>query len=247
MMKNLYLIAKEDLINLIKNPMWIFTVTAFPLLMIAFLGYLTNGNYSNLIDSYDYYGVTLLLYAVLNSGMLASNSFMEERIKKPNMRIIYAPSSAKFIYFSKIIASFIFSFGFHLLDMVFLSLVFHVHFGSFPQFILLLALTELFAVTLGIMCCCIFKTEAIANQILSIIINLISILGGLMFSLDGYGETVRRISLLSPAKWLSNTMFQMIYDHNSQSVFATALGLVVTTCVMIVVCNITFRKEDCIC
>ena len=97
------------------------------------------------------------------------------------------------------------------------------------------------------MCCCMFKTEAMANQILSIVINIFAILGGIFFSLDGYGAVVRKLSYLSPAKWLVNTSFSMIYDHNLALFYPTVLGLMLATIMVFIICAKTFRKEDCIC
>ena len=246
-MRNLFLISKEDFVNLIKNPMWIFYATLFPILLVVILGFLTKDSYGSQVTSYDYYGITLMLYSILTSGMTSANAFMEERIKKPNMRMIYAPGNVRFIYLSKILVSFVFSFLFHVFDLILLCLVFHIHISSVVQIIVLFAFTELFSVTLGIMLCCIFKTEAMSNQILSIVINLMAVLGGLLFSMDGYGKEIRSISMLSPAKWLSNTTFQMIYDHNYSSFLPTIISLAGVTLIMIIICNITFRKEDCIC
>jgi ABC-2 type transport system permease protein len=246
-MKKLLLIAKEDFINLVKNPMWIFYATIFPLLLVVILGFLAKNGYGSEVTSYDYYVITLMIYSILTSGMTSSNAFMEERIKKPNMRIIYAPGSVKSIYLSKILASFTFSFIFHLFDMLLLCIMFHINISAIPQIIILFGLTELFSVTLGIMFCCIFKTEAMSNQILSIVINLMAILGGLLFSLDGYGKVVQNISAISPAKWLVKTTFAMIYDHDFTTFIPTVVLLVITIIIMLYVCGKTFRKEDCIC
>jgi ABC-2 type transport system permease protein len=227
--------------------MWVFYVTLFPILLIAILGFMTKDNYGSEFTSYNYYGITLMIYSILMSGMTSANAFMEERIKKPNMRIIYSPGSISHIYLSKIIASFVFSAVFHLLDMIFLCFLFDIKINHIFELILLFGLTELFSVTLGIMLCCIFKTEAITNQLQSIIVNLMAIFGGLMFSLDGLGSTVRSISNLTPAKWLTTTTFELIYDGKQSSVLPTVALLVATIGVMIIVCKITFRKEDCIC
>ena len=54
-MRNLWLITKEDFINLIKNPMWIFYGTAFPILLVAIVGYLAHSAYGNEVTSYDRY------------------------------------------------------------------------------------------------------------------------------------------------------------------------------------------------
>ena len=246
-MKNLWLITKADFINLIKNPMWIFYGMAFPILLVAIVGYLTHSAYGNEVTSYDYYGVTLMIYSALSSGMTSANSFMEERIRKANMRIIYAPGDVRSIYLSKIIASFLFSFLLHMADAVFLALVFHINYHAAAYLIVLLALIELFAVTLGIMMCCIFKTESMTNQIQGLLVNLLALLGGTLFSLDGYGRIARAISQLSPVKWIVDASFQLIYD-NDFHLFIPTIGIMTgSILLMLLICKITFRKENCIC
>lgn len=246
-MRNLYLITKEDFVNLIKNPMWVFYAAAFPLLLAAILGYLTRNMYGNGITSYDYYGITLMIYSILNSGMTSANAFLEERIKKPNMRIIYAPGSAKNIFLSKIIASFLFSFLFHGADMAVLHFVFHTSWGTPGYLFLMFGILEFLAVTLGVMLCCVVKTESMTNQIQSIVVNILAILGGLLFSMDGYGSFARKISLCSPVKWVADAVFQMIYDHNMRLFWPVAGGLAVCAVIMLLICGRTFRREDCIC
>lgn len=247
MMRNLWLIAKADFKNLITNPMWVFYATAFPLLLVMIIGYLTKGAYGNGFSSYDYYGVTLIIYSALSSGMTAANAFMEERIKKPNMRIIYAPGNVKSLFLAKIGASFVFSFLTHIVDFAILSLVFGIEVKGVGQLLVLLGLTELFSVTLGITMCCVIKQESMTNQLQSIIINLLAVLGGVLFSLDGFGGTVRKISMISPVKWIVNAAFQIIYDRDSHLLLPAAGFLAGCIIIMTAVCCFTFRKEDCIC
>lgn len=246
-MRNLLLISKEDFINLIKNPMWIFYATLFPILLVVILGFLGKDSYGNGATAYDYYGITLMIYSILTSGMTSANSFMEERIKKPNLRIIYAPSSVSSIYLSKILSSFVFSFMFHLFDILVLFLLFHIYISAIPELLILFILTEIFSSALGVMCCCIFKTEAMANQILSLIINLFGVLGGLLFPMEGFGNIVRNISYLSPAKWLVKTAFSMIYDNDFSLFYLSVLLLTLLIAATFAVCHKTFNKEDCIC
>lgn len=246
-MRNLWLITREDFLNLLKNPMWLFYATGFPVLLVIIMGYLTRNAYGNLATSYDYYGITLMIYSALNSGMTSANAFMEERIKKPNMRMIYAPGPERNIYLSKIIASFLFSYLFHVLDLVLLELLFDVNLGSVGWLLLLLALTELFAVTLGVMLCCLVKSEAMTNQLQSIVINILAVLGGLLFSLDGYGKFARAISRCSPVKWVADAAFQMIYDQNLHLLIPVAASTAVIIAGMLLICSKAFKKEDCIC
>lgn len=246
-LENLCRITKGDLVNLLKNPMWIFFATGFPLLMTIILGYLTGDSYGKTVTSYDYYGITGIIYAVLNSGMISANAFMEERIKKPNMRIIYAPGSVRNLYLSKIISSFLFVYGFHVVDLIFLQLVFHVTIGNIGLFLLILAVLELWTVTLGIMLCCLIKTESVTNQIQSIIVNLLAVLGGVIFSLDGFGKAGRIISMCSPVKWIVKAFFEMSFDNDLSLYTPVVAGMLLCILVMVVICDRTFRKEDCIC
>jgi ABC-2 type transport system permease protein len=246
-MRNLFLISKEDFINLIKNPMWVFYNAVFPVLLVAIIGFLTRESYGNDVTSYDYYGITLMVYSILSSGMTSANSFMEERIRKANMRIIYAPGNVKSIYLSKILSSFCFLSICHLLDIVILCLLYNIHISSIPQMLVLFVLIEFFSVSLGVMLCCIFKTEAMANQILSMVINIFAILGGLFFPLDGYGKAARIACYISPVKWLVKTTFSIIYDKDFSGFYPTVLIMIISISVVIIVCDKTFRKEDCIC
>lgn len=246
-LRNLYLISKEDFKNLCKNPMWLFYNVTFPFLLIAVLGLLSKDSYGGAVSAFDYYGITLMIYTVISSGMTSANAFMEVTIRKPNMRIIYAPGNERVIYLSKILSSFLFCLLCHLGVAILTFAIFHIRVAAIPQLLLLLSLTELFSVGLGVMFCCIFKIEAMANQILSIVINIFAILGGLLFPMDGYGEVVQRLSYLSPAKWLSTTSFSMIYDHNFSGYYPTVLGLLLAIMVVFIICAKTFRKEDCIC
>lgn len=246
-MRNLWLITKEDFINLIRNPMWVFYSTVFPILLVLIIGYLTGNSYGNTVTSYDYYGITMMIFTSISSGMISANAFLEERIKRPNMRIIYAPGNVNNIFISKLLASFVFAYLLHLLDMAFLHFVVGVSYGNNILLFVIFGLTDLLAVTFGIMLCCVVKTESMTNQIQSIVVNILAILGGALFSLDGYGSFARSISRCSPVKWIADVSFQMIYDHRTSLLFPVAAGLILGVGVLLFICFLTFHKEDCIC
>ncbi len=246
-MRNLWLISKEDLKNLFINPMWVFYGTLFPGLLIIILGFLNKDSYGKEVTSYDFYGITLMIYGVLSSGMTSANAFMEERIRKANMRIIYAPGNERIIYLSKILSSFLFSTTCHIVVIIVLFPIFHIHIAAVPELLVLLLFCEFFFNALGVMFCCIFKTEAMANQILSIFVNLFAVFGGLMFPMDGYGKAVRVISYVSPAKWVTKAAFGMIYDHDFSWFIPVVIGFGIAILGVLLVCEKTFRKEDCIC
>ncbi|GIN91695.1 transport permease protein [Siminovitchia terrae] len=239
-------IFKRDLLNLFLNPMWFFYGTVFPFLLVLILGFLSSGNYGDSITSYDYYGITMMIYIVFNTSTIAANSFMEERIKKGNMRIIYSPVPKSYIYLSKITASFVFSSVCHLFVIMLLHVLLKIHLGgSNTGFTLsILIMFEAFASVLGVLCCCIFKSENTSNQILSMVINISALLGGLFFRMDGFGSSIEKISYLSPVKWIVINMFKIIYDNDFSYYLPTALILLSLSVAALLLCGKFYRTED---
>lgn len=245
-MRGFYNICKQDFMNLAKNPMWLFYVLAFPILLVGVMGFFMEGSYGTEITSYDYYGISLMIYGALNAATIGANSFMEERIKAGNMRIIFSPQPDSYLYFSKIIAAFLFTEIAYFIDFGILHYLFGINIGGMYTGYVLAVLTMaiLFSSALGVMCCCILKSENITNQILSTLLTILCLLGGVFFSLDGFGETVRKICLLSPVKWIMNTLFAIIYDRDLGQVLPTIFMLAAGTVIIVVLCGVFFHKED---
>lgn len=129
-MRGFYNICKQDFMNLAKNPMWLFYVLAFPILLVGVMGFFMEGSYGTEITSYDYYGISLMIYGALNAATIGANSFMEERIKAGNMRIIFSPQPDSYLYFSKIIAAFLFTEIAYFIDFGILHYLFGVNIGG---------------------------------------------------------------------------------------------------------------------
>jgi ABC-2 type transport system permease protein len=239
-------IVRMDFINLITNPMWIFFSAPFPFLMVLILGFLSSGDWGKTVTAYDYYGITMMIYAILNTATISANSFMEERIKGGNLRIIHAPVKPFEIYFSKILASFAFSSLCHLITGIALHFAAGVHYGSasLPAALAIFALLEFFSSALGVLLCCALKSENAANQILSLVITLFAIMGGLFFRVDGLGIAAERISDLFAVKWVSIALFRLIWDNDAALVLPTAALLIAGSALFIGASAILFRTED---
>ncbi len=244
-MRRFFAVFRMDLANLFKNPVLIGYNTLFAALLILIMGYLSGGRYADSRNAYQYYAVTLLVYGMLSGAMTASNCFMERDIKLPNLRIIYSPVGAFPIYFSKILASFLFDYILHVLLLAVLCPALHVTLGNRPVlFILLMAPIEFAAAALGVFFCCVFHTEETTSMLLSTVVSLMCMLGGSFFSLDGLGDTLAFISSLSPAKWLNNAFFALSCDHDARyflPVFLTASAL---SALLVLGCRLFFKTED---
>lgn len=234
------------LTNLFTNPMWIFYSIGFPLALVLVMGFLTSGSYGNTVTSYDYYGVALMIYGIFNAATFSANSFMEERIKNANMRIVYSPVRPFFIHFSKVLATTIFCTVTYTLVGALLYFIAGVNYGGVNLWMiyLIMLLAIFFFSALGVAVCCILRSESSTNQILSLLLTLFSILGGLFFPLDGLGKTVAAISWVSPAKWILSACMQIIYDNNFR-MFLPAIGILVLLSALCVALSAKiFRGED---
>jgi ABC-2 type transport system permease protein len=239
-------ILKRDTLNLIINPMWVILCIAFPFLFTAILGLLTEGLYGSTVSSYDYYGVTMLLFSSLYAGTYSANSFLEERIKQPNLRIIFSPIPSWFIPISKIIATFLFTGIFFSLSSGIAFLAFNVNFGGkmLPYvWLLILALDFLFS-CIGVLMCCIFKSEGAANQVLSILTALLGFLSGLFFPIASLGKTMVPISEFSPVTKVLDAIFAFIYDQNVSQFFPLLLLLSALSFATIVLIIFLFNEGD---
>lgn len=95
-----------DLMNIVRNPVLVIANTAFPFVLILVMGFVTKNSFgAGGVSSYDYYGVNMMIFAAALIAMTASNTFMEEKVKKANIRIVYAPVSTTSIYLSKLLST----------------------------------------------------------------------------------------------------------------------------------------------
>lgn len=223
-------ILKMDVVNLVTNPMWWAATVGLPLLLALVMGLITRGSYGNTVTSYDYYGVVMLIFGALNNATLAANSFLEARIMKANMRLCNAPVPVFFIYFSKVLASFIFGAFCHTIAGLVLHFMVGVSYGGSNAVFLwfLLLAVDFFASSLSVMLCCILKNEEAVNQLLSNLVTLTCLLGGVFFPMKGLGRIVDAISNISPVTWINAAAFGTIYDNSLSLlgiVCAALLGL----------------------
>ena len=245
-MYQLFKIIQRDTMNLLTNPMWIFFSLMYPILLVAVLGFLTGGLYGDYFTSYDYYGITLLLFSTMYAATFSANSFMEEKIKKANLRIVYSPIRNWFIPFSKAIAAFLFTTIFYSIAAVICQLLFQIRFGDeklLQIWLLFIGMNLLFS-CIGVLMCCIFKSEGVANQILSILTVALAMLSGFLFQVANLGETFVKISNWLPTTKVAQTIFEMIYDQNSSNFSSVLLMLVAFSILILTVSMILFNGEE---
>ncbi|MDQ0176637.1 ABC transporter permease [Bacillus chungangensis] len=244
---NFFKLVKFDFMNILRNPFLVISNTLLPLILIGIMGFVTKSSFgTELTTSYDYYGVKMVIFSVAVIAMTASNAFMEEKVIKGNLRIVYVPVSKTEIYLSKVVSSYIlatFSYGLLLPIGQFLL---QINYGGKNIFYVMLVLNffSLFGCCLGTMFCCIFKNEERANAIMQIPLALFIFFGGLFFQIHRFGKVINDISIFSPIKWVVDCTFRIIYDNDFQLFLPVLLFLLLASVVCIVICQIIFRPEE---
>lgn len=235
-----------DLANLFTNLMWVVYALAFPFLMVLTLGFLTSGSYGEVITSYDYYGLTMMIYLITNAATYSANSFMEERIIKPNLRIVHSPVRSWLILFSKVAATFVFCSVTYIVAGVILHLVAGVNYGGDKTWALLLImlLANFLFSALGVMVCTAFKQESNANQLISLLAALFAALGGLFFPVEGLGQAFVTLSWASPVKWIFVACLRIIYDGDLSVLLPTCAVLTLLSVITLLISIRLFKGED---
>ncbi|MDD3223717.1 MAG: ABC transporter permease [Clostridium sp.] len=243
---NLFKITKMDFINTAKNPTLFLCNTIFPLILIGIFGFIAKKGYGTTVTSYDYYGVTMLVYSVFNIALTTSNTFMEKNLKKGNVRLIYSPTYTSNIFFSKILASFLFGAVCYTVLMILEDKILGINLGG-KNFIYVLVLIIFFTFLmccLGAFMCCIFKSEEAANKFMSPLVTLFAIFGGMFFPVDSLGSIVRNLSYVSPVKWINECIFRIIYDGDLSMFAPIIIVFAVISVILIILCKITFKPEE---
>ncbi len=244
---NFIKIVKFDFMNIIRNPMLLIVNTVLPLIMIGIMGFVTKNDYTaSSVTSYDYYGVTMMIFTALMIAITATNTFMEETVKRGNSRIVYAPVSKTEIYLSKLISTYILASISYSVILIVGQFVFNINFGgkNILYIMLLINIISLFGCSVGTMFCCILKSEEGANSVINIPIMVFVFFGGIFFPVASLGKIVDTISYVSPVRWITECAFKVIYDNDFSIYLPTVIIGLVGSIICILICQITFKPEE---
>lgn len=240
-------ILKFDFLNILKTPMLVLMNTLFPLILFASFGLATSPKFGGSIaTSYDFYGVATMIMSGMFVSMSVTNTFMERTIKLANMRTLYAPLTKTDIYLSKLLSNFIFaSISFTVICLI-EQFIFGCNFGgrNIAFVIFLIILLTLFGCSFGTLACCILKSEEKANALMPIISILFIFFGGIFIPIGHLGRISSSIANLSPIKWVTECIYQIIYDGNFKCFADTCVMLVTLSIICVALCNLTFKPED---
>lgn len=240
-------IVKFDLKNIFKTPMLVIVNTLEPLILYIILGVIMKNKFSNkIMSSFDFYSVTTLIISATMIVMTTSNIFLDEKVKRGNKRVVYAPISKGQVYLSKLVSSFIFAII--LFDALALieQYVFKCNFGdkNIIFVIILIDALTFFACSLSTAACCILKNEDKTDTVIPLITSVFLFFSGIFVPL-GTGSGIMKVFFsLSPVRYVTECSMQIIYDNNFALFYKTIIMLMVLSIICILICKFTFKVEE---
>lgn len=246
-MTKFWTLFKQDLMHLLKSPGILAMFLLFPTLVTALMGFLFENLYhSELVSSYDFYGVTMVIFVAMMGSTVPANAFLNNRIRNVNTRIFYSPVSRISIYSSKIIACFLFMGTCITLNILFFNTTSFVNFGDDNIFYIILLMLNftLFLTLLSSAICVTLHSEELTNVVLSNSMSVLSFLSGIFFPIASLGVIFEKIASFSPFKWTVDCVFQLIYDGSSMQYWWIMLGLIVISLLLVLIVHRNYRPED---
>lgn len=238
---------KQDLYNLVTSPGTLGIFLVFPTVLILLMGFLFEDMYhTSIINSYDFYGVTMIFLVAMMGSTIPANAFLEKHIRSGNTRIFYSPVSRICVYTSKILACFLFIAVALTINIIILNGISLVNFGggNIGYVILLLINFVLFLTMLSSAICVTIHSEELTNVILSNSVSVLGFLSGIFFPIASLGAVFEKIADFSPIKWTIDCIFQLIYDGQSINYWWIMLGLLVLSLLLLFVVHKNYRPED---
>lgn len=243
----LWKLIKRDIKNLITTPVVIMACVVYPWLLVGLFGFIFSNLYGGEgVSSYDYYGVTMMIYIIIASITITPNTFMEKKLRKGNIRIAYAPVSRISIYMSKILSSYLFMVVTVSINMTAMNYFKIADLGgdNFIYVLILFMAFLLLTVTIGGAVCVILKTEELTNMILSNVASIFALVSGMFFPVDSLGKVASNLANLSPIKWILDSTFSLIYDNNFQNYTLIIFSLILLSMACLVVMHFNYNPED---
>lgn len=246
-MTKFWTLFKQDFSNLITSPGTVAMLLLFPTCVASLMGFLFENLYNtSLVNSYDFYGVTMVIFVGMMASTIPANAFLSKKIKNVNTRIFYSPVSKVIVYSSKILACFLFIGTCITLNIILFQVTSFANFGgeNIGYIILLMLAFALFLTLLSSAICVSLHSEELTNVVLSNTMSVLGFLSGIFFPIANLGSVFEKISEFSPITWTVNSIFQIIYDGTSLNYWWIILGLIIISLVLALIVHRNYRPED---
>lgn len=185
----------------------------FPLLLIILLGFLTKDNYTEIINSFQYYTLVTIPFCTLFCIITSAYGGKEDAAFGTAVRLIQAPINRWHIIISKLLAdTVVFSFC-NALVLTVCYFIFSLPLsGRFTAVILLFTAETFLACGFGLLLGLGIKNFIVVKNLINLPICIFAVLGGSFFPIGSLKPFWETILYLSPLTWVNRSIFRYLYD-----------------------------------
>ncbi len=195
-------------------------------------------------SSIDYYGITMLTLILMYASLTGLWGIKSEQNMKTGNRILCSPVRKYEILTGKVIGGILVTIVQAIVIIIFSKYVMKANWGSDIPTIMALVLAEsIMTISMGTGVAYLISNEGAASGILYTLVPVIVLFGGGYTPLSTMGETMKKLSVISPVRWMNDALFRVIYDNDYSRVAIAILINVAIAVVFIMAAAMLSRKE----
>lgn len=197
------------------------------------------------IASMDYYAITMLTLILLYSASTSAHSVKREQLLKTGNRLLVSPVKKYEIFTGQVLGAISITVLQGLIVLAFSSFILNAYWGDKPHLVIMVIISEaVMAVSIGIGLSYVIKNVATLSGIINTIIPIMVLLGGGYVPFEVLGESIQKISVISPIRWTNQALFRLVYDQDTSYIFiAVAINLAIAA-IFIIYASLAYRRED---
>ena len=194
--------------------------------------------------SIDYYSITMLTLILMYASLTGMWGIKTEQSLKTGNRILQSPVRKYEILTGKVIGGILVTIVQAVIVIIFSKYVMNANWGSdIPTIMALVMAQSVMTISIGTGIAYLIPNEGAASGIINTIIPVLVLFGGGYTPMEMMGETMAKLSVISPVRWINSALLRIIYD-NDYSLVATAVIInVAVAAVFIMAAAMLSRKE----
>lgn len=199
----------------------------------------------------DYYAVSIVVLAIMNSALFASSSVGEDYFETVGSRIKSTPIRKYEIFFGKLIGCVFTSVIKAGIVIAFSKFVYGANYGnSWGMIAFIVFTTAVMACAFGMMMCMLVGNTAKASSIISLLVNVFTFIGGGYVAIIAADMNVSKTMHLSPNFYAQTALFNTIYPDGFKATyqFYTTQGYILQmwyfTIIMFVILFLVERRKS---
>lgn len=220
-------------IRVLRNKQTFFVITLIPLIMIFIPMLWKEGSLL---------GLTLYGIIILYGSFLLTKSIMTDRVNGTVIRIFSAPvKTSKYLCQTLLAYSILLTFQISLIIFVG-KLLYNWELILALQLFLCYTVFATTSIGFSLAWNSLFRSKVMSDSVFSVVISLMSILGGIFIPISLLPDMFKRLGMLFPTYWLSNALINL-YENKDLQNYVLSIGILILFTVLYIIFGSKRRLE----